>query len=79
MAARLGKERGVFLPTGTLANHLALRLHAHGGSRVLVQRESHVYADSGDCAQVLSNVNLVPRARIKGCVKREATYLSAES
>src|SRR5262249_34746466 len=39
MAGLLGKEMAVFLPSGTLANHLALRLLATRGHRVLVQRE----------------------------------------
>jgi threonine aldolase len=62
MAALLGKETAVFLPTGTLANHLALRLLARTGRRVLVQRESHLYCDEGDAAQQLSGLNLVPLA-----------------
>src|SRR5712692_2727296 len=62
MAALLGKESAVFLPTGTLANHLALRLLARNGRRVLVQRESHLYNDEGDCAQQLSGLVLVPLA-----------------
>jgi threonine aldolase len=62
MAAQLGKEAAVFLPTGTLANHLALRLLARSGRRVLVQRESHLYNDEGDCAQQLSGLSLVPLA-----------------
>src|SRR5438132_4277550 len=62
MAALLGKEAAVFMPTGTLANHLALRLLARTGRRVLVQRESHLYNDEGDCAQELSGLTLVPLA-----------------
>ena len=31
VAALLGKEAAIFLPTGTLANHLALRLLARNG------------------------------------------------
>ena len=62
MAALLGKETAVFMPTGTLANHLALRLLARDGRRVLVQRESHLFNDEGDCAQQLSGFNLVPLA-----------------
>jgi threonine aldolase len=62
MAGLLGKERAVFLPTGTLANHLAVRIQAGDRSRVIVQKESHLYNDSGDCAQVLSNLNLLPLA-----------------
>lgn len=66
MAAILGKERAVFLATGTLANHLAVRIQARGRSRVIVQEDSHLYADSGDCAEVLSNLNLVTLARDEG-------------
>jgi threonine aldolase len=62
MAALLGKEMAVFLPSGTLANHLALRLLAQRGRRVLVQRESHIYNDTGDCAQELSGLTLIPLA-----------------
>jgi threonine aldolase len=62
MAALLGTESAVFLPTGTLANHLALRLLARTGKRVLVQAESHLYNDEGDCAQQLSGRTLVPLA-----------------
>lgn len=59
MAEILGKESAVFIPTGTLANHLGVRLLAKG-RKVLVQRDSHLYRDEGDCAQQLSNLNLVP-------------------
>jgi threonine aldolase len=62
MADLLGKEMALFLPSGTLANHLALRVLAQHGRRVLVQRESHIYNDSGDCAQELSGLNLIPLA-----------------
>lgn len=62
MAALLGKECAVFVPSGTLANHLALRLLARNGRRVLVQAESHLYNDEGDCAQQLSGLILVPLA-----------------
>ena len=62
IAAMLGKEAAVFLPSGTLANHLALRLLARRGRRVLVQRESHIYNDAGDCVQELSGLTLIPLA-----------------
>jgi threonine aldolase len=62
MATLLGKEAAVFLPTGTLANHLAVRLLARTGRRVLVQAESHLWNDEGDCAQTLSGLTLVPLA-----------------
>jgi threonine aldolase len=58
----LGKERAIFMPTGTLANHMAVRALAGGSSRVIVQEDSHFYQDEGDCAQTLSALTLVPLA-----------------
>lgn len=63
MAARLGKERAVFMPTGTLANHLALRALAREGRRILVQEQSHIYQDAGDALTTLSGFNLIPLGR----------------
>jgi len=59
-AKALGKEAAIFLPTGTLANHLAVRRLARRGKRIIVQEQSHIYNDAGDCAQSLSGLNLVP-------------------
>lgn len=61
-AKLLGKERAIFLPTGTLANHMAVRELAGEHRRVIVQNESHLYCDEGDGAQLLSGLNLVPLA-----------------
>lgn len=67
-AEELGKEQGLFMPTGTLANHLALRVQAGVTTRVLVQAESHIYRDSLDCVQTLSHLNLVPVGTDKATV-----------
>ena len=56
------KSGAIFMPTGTLANHLAVRALAGGSSRVIVQEDSHLYQDEGDCAQTLSNLTLMPLA-----------------
>ena len=60
IATRLGKERAIFMPTGTLANHLALRRHCGTGGRAAVQEQSHLFNDTGDSVQRLSGINLVP-------------------
>lgn len=59
-AKQLGKESAVFMPTGTLANHIAVRELAKERRRIIVQEQSHLYNDSGDCCQTLSNLNLIP-------------------
>jgi threonine aldolase len=59
-ARLLGKERAIFLPTGTLANHLAVRTLAGLDRRVLLQAESHLFNDSGDCLETLSGLKAIP-------------------
>jgi threonine aldolase len=58
----LGKEDTVFMPTGTLANHVALRLLCGEAKHALVQQESHVYRDESNTVTTLSGINLVPLA-----------------
>ena len=70
-AKLLGKESAVFMPTGTLANHIAIRKLAGNNKRVFVQSESHIYNDSGDCAQTLSNLNLIPLGKDQVCFSLE--------
>ena len=62
-AEMLGKEAAVFMPTGTLANHLAVRMLCGDKPRAIVQEQSHLYQDSGDCVSRLSNINLIPLAK----------------
>ena len=58
----LGKEDAVFMPSGTLANHLAIRMLCAGKPRAIVQEQSHLYHDTGDCVQQLSGIHLMPLA-----------------
>ncbi len=77
-AALLGKEAAVFMPSGTLANHLAVRTLAGTRRRVLVQDVSHLYNDSGDCAQQLSELTLVPLAPGKATFAWEEALAAIE-
>jgi threonine aldolase len=61
-ATLLGKETAVFMPSGTLANQLALRALAGAKRRVIVPEMSHVYNDTGDACQTLSGLTLLPLA-----------------
>jgi threonine aldolase len=63
MASRLGKQAAIFIPSGTLANHLAIRKHAATQGRAVVQEQSHIFNDTGDSIQRLSGINLVPLAQ----------------
>ncbi|HET9288121.1 MAG TPA: GntG family PLP-dependent aldolase [Gaiella sp.] len=41
-AALLGQEQAVFLPTATLANQIALKLHSRPGDALVAERHAHV-------------------------------------
>ena len=73
VASVAGKEAAVWLPTGTLANHLAVRMLAGGRRRVLVQAESHLHNDCGDCAETLSGLHLI------GLAPGKATFTMEEA
>ena len=55
----------MWLPTGTVANHLAVRMLAGEKRRVLVQHESHLHNDCGDCAETLSGLHLIGSLRAR--------------
>src|SRR2546427_8007343 len=42
-AEMLGKERGLFVPSGTMANLVAVMTHTQKGDEVLVEAEAHTY------------------------------------
>ena len=42
VAELLGHEDAVFLPTATMANHIALKLLSHRGDVLIAERHSHV-------------------------------------
>lgn len=69
-ASLLGKETAVFMPSGTLANHLALRALAGTKRRVIVPEMSHIYNDTGDACQTLSALTLMPLAPGKATFTR---------
>ena len=70
-ATVLGKESAIFMPTGTLANHLAIRAMCGGKPRAIAQEQSHLYHDSGDCVTQLSGINLVPLGKGETCFSLE--------
>ncbi len=53
VAALLGKEAALFVPSGTMSNLIALRLHCRPGEAVICEAQSHVYFyEQGGYAQV---------------------------
>ncbi|MCH8242306.1 MAG: PLP-dependent transferase, partial [Planctomycetes bacterium] len=40
-AALLGKEASLFVPSGTMANQLAIRVHTQPGDEIILHKDSH--------------------------------------
>ena len=59
-AAMLGKEAGLFVPSGTMGNQLALMTHTRKGDEAIVSSQSHVFEHEVGAAAVLSSLNLHP-------------------
>jgi threonine aldolase len=47
MAALLGKEAAVFLPSGTMCNQIAILTHCRPGDEILAHESSHIIANEG--------------------------------
>ena len=55
-----GKEKAIYLPTGTMANQLAIKLLNSQNTKVIVPENSHVFRDEADAAQSVHQKRLVP-------------------
>lgn len=85
-AAAVGQEAGLFMPTGTMGNQVALHLHGKPGSEVICESRSHVLNYEMGAMAALSG--LLPRpvpgdaggrmdpAAVEAAVRPEASYLT---
>ena len=71
-AAITGKEKAIFMPSGTMANQLAIAVLSGNKSKVFVQETSHVFRDEADAAQSVFQKRLIPLA------KNETYFTAAE-
>lgn len=60
LAERLGKEAGLFLPTGTQSNLVALLSHCGRGEEILTGSEYHIHKYEAAGASVLGGIALCP-------------------
>jgi len=56
VAKILGKEASIFVPSGTMANQLAIKSHTQPGDEVIIEAASHSYNFEGGASAVLSAV-----------------------
>ena len=60
LALRLGFARGLFVPTGTMSNLLALMAHCGRGDEYIVGQQAHTYKYEGGGAAVLGSIQPQP-------------------
>jgi threonine aldolase len=71
IAEMLGKEAALYMPSGTMANQIALRLHCRPGDEFLCEQDCHVYNyEQGAFAQ-LSGIVAHPVAGDRGVLRWE--------
>ncbi|MBN2540742.1 MAG: low-specificity L-threonine aldolase [Bacilli bacterium] len=58
VAKTLGKEAGVFVPSGTFSNQLSLFTHCNQGDEVIVDQDAHIVQHESGASPVISSVQL---------------------
>ena len=56
VAAMLGKEAALYLPSGTMANEIALRVHCVPGDEVVCDQTAHIVTAEGGGPAALAQV-----------------------
>ncbi len=57
VADLLGKEAAVYMPSGTMTNQVAIRVHTEPGDEVVLDAQAHVYYYEGGAPAALSGVS----------------------
>lgn len=83
VAALLGQDAAVFLPSGTMCNEIALAVHGRPGDEVICDRTSHIINAEGGGPAALSGLMIAPldgdRGRftadqVRAAVRRPSRY-----
>jgi threonine aldolase len=59
MAALLGKEAAVFLPSGTMCNQIAMLVHCAPGDAILAHKTAHILTSEGGGASALAGAQIM--------------------
>jgi len=70
-AALLGKEAALFVPSGTMANQIAIRTHTEPGDEIIVETGAHIYQYEGGGYAALAGVSVKCVAGTRGLLSAE--------
>ena len=71
VATMFGKKAALFVPSGTMANQLAIRLHTQPGQEVIVESKSHIVRYEQGAAGALAGVQLHWIPGVRGLISAE--------
>lgn len=60
-----GKEKAIYLPSGTMANQVAIKLLNGQNTKAIVPENSHIFRDEADAASSVHSLRLVPCGKDK--------------
>ena len=72
VAALLGKESALFVPSGTMGNELCIKTHTEHGDEIIVERESHIFIYETAGPSLLAGVQMQPVAGVRGAIPASA-------
>ncbi len=74
IADMLGKEAGLFVPSGTMANQLAIRGHCESGDEIIAHGESHIIHYETGAPAAISGCMIRPLDGPRGIFDAAAVY-----
>ena len=72
MASIMGKEAGLMVPSGTMANAIAIRTHTQPGDEIITEEHSHIYIYEAGGFAALSGCSVALVSSERGIMKGEA-------
>ena len=66
VAKLLGKEAAVFLPSGTMANQIAIAVHCRSGDEILAPDNSHIFTLEGAGGAAIAGAQIRPIPAVNG-------------
>jgi threonine aldolase len=71
VAAVLGKEKALYVPSGCMSNQLALKAHTEMGDEVIMEQDAHMFNYETAAPAVMSAVQVKTIAGIRGVFRAE--------
>ncbi|HNQ77083.1 MAG TPA: GntG family PLP-dependent aldolase [Acidobacteriota bacterium] len=84
-AKLMGKERAIFLPSGTMGNQVAIKCHTQPGDEVIVEASSHIFNYELGAMSAISGVlprsvpgrdGMMEASQVREAVRPDIYYLS---